>query len=131
MGHLADHSLPEGTDIATFGDPRSEGQFILFSKGNPNRRMLDLGIQRMRQSGVLDVILKKWIGKQLRLAQSQLNSTSEVGGSQVALGFIMLVFAYVVTSIVLAVEKAWKMTVDVKQKDARKTRAEELYLESV
>ncbi len=130
MGYLADHSLPEGTDIATFGDPRSEGQFILFSKGNPNRRMLDRGIQRMRQSGILDMILKKWIGKQLRVTESQLNSTSEVGGSQVALGFIMLVFAYVVTSIVLAVEKTWKLTVDVK-KDARKSRAEDLYLENV
>ncbi len=44
----------------------------------------------------------------MELSRAPMAATSVVEGSQVALGFIMLVFAYAATALVLAAEKLWK-----------------------
>ncbi len=88
-------------DVTTFGEGLRQSWTLMLANDSPYRRMFYHGFLGLQQSGAMDQILQRWIGK---LQKEPTLETTKLAAGHVALVFFILLWAYVLSIVILIIE---------------------------
>jgi hypothetical protein len=88
---------------------------MLMTKHSPLTRIFRLGLNRIRDSGVLQQTYSKWVGSNEDLKTEDPFSTVRLGPGQVFTSFLLMMISIFVCAVILTLELIYSHTVKIVQ----------------